>query len=356
MEANCSPCLETLPRMSDPLDRQLSALEVQIHPFVVCEVDSKHRLRLPAMDTAIVHYVLRGSGFLCFPDERCVSISPHTLVFLPPETAHLLVIDPKAPHDVDAGSVCMPLGDGLIAFSAADQAADDRLVTACGTIQANLRTGTGLFGEMREPLIEHCLGNKVIEQAFEQLLDELSHPSFGTRAIAEVLVKQCLVLVLRAQLDRGEIGLLPLLTYQDRRLAPAVTAMLDNPAADHNLEALAKLSNMSRSLFAERFTTVFGQPPIEFLKKLRLRHAARLLSVSDMPVSLISGAVGYASRSYFSRAFSAEYGMDPRRYREESRAQSGQASTGALLRLAGARLLDSMSGSESSNQNGAEPE
>ena len=42
-------------------------------------------------------------------------------------------------------------------------------------------------------------------------------------------------------------------------------------------------------------------------------HSAQLLRSTNLPVQMVALAVGYASRSYFSRAFKAAYGADPKR-------------------------------------------
>ena len=72
---------------------------------------------------------------------------------------------------------------------------------------------------------------------------------------------------------------------------------------------------MSRTAFAERFSATFGEGPIAFLQRARLRLAAQLLTTSPMPVKVIAASVGYDSRSYFSHAFKAAYGVDPTAYR-----------------------------------------
>ena len=72
---------------------------------------------------------------------------------------------------------------------------------------------------------------------------------------------------------------------------------------------------MSRTSFSERFSEVFGQAPMDFVQRVRLRIAARLLSGTDLPVKVIAGSVGYASRSSFSRAFEAIYGASPTDFR-----------------------------------------
>ena len=54
---------------------------------------------------------------------------------------------------------------------------------------------------------------------------------------------------------------------------------------------------------------------MDFVQKVRLRVAARLLTTTDLPIKVIANSIGYASRSYFSRAFRAAYGADPKTFR-----------------------------------------
>ena len=52
------------------------------------------------------------------------------------------------------------------------------------------------------------------------------------------------------------------------------------------------------------------------MQKARLRVAARLLEVTDLPIKAIAASVGYAGSRSFSRAFEAAYGRLPTRYRD----------------------------------------
>ena len=73
---------------------------------------------------------------------------------------------------------------------------------------------------------------------------------------------------------------------------------------------------MSRSSFAEHFKTTFGRGPMELVKEVRLRQAARLLLTTDSSIKRVARNVGYTSRSYFTRAFTATYGTSPADYRK----------------------------------------
>jgi transcriptional regulator GlxA family with amidase domain len=144
---------------------------------------------------------------------------------------------------------------------------------------------------------------------------EVAKPSVGTRAMAETLMKQCLILLLREHLQRADATSPVFMLLQDQRLARAITEVLEKPAATHSVESLAANAGMSRAAFAERFAQVYEQTPMDFVQKVRLRIAAGLLATTDLPIKVISNSIGYASRSSFSRAFRSTYGVDPKTFR-----------------------------------------
>jgi AraC-like DNA-binding protein len=77
---------------------------------------------------------------------------------------------------------------------------------------------------------------------------------------------------------------------------------------------------MSRSRFSHHFSLAYDCTPKAFVQAARLATAARLLKGSDLPVKSIAASVGYASRSHFSRAFQAKFGVDPSAFRQSTNA------------------------------------
>ena len=142
------------------------------------------------------------------------------------------------------------------------------------------------------------------------MLAEGTRPGLGMQAMTEVLMKQCLIALLRQHLlhDGADSPLFTAVHHP--RLARAVLAILDRPAASHSVGSLADLAS-----FAEHFSSAFQQGPIDFVQKVRLRIAARLLTTTDLPLKIIAQTVGYASHPSFSRAFNKAYGIDPLSFR-----------------------------------------
>lgn len=298
------------------IDRLLCLLDVQMHALALCEVTRGAGLRLPGMDDVLIHYILEGSGVLVMEDRTTVEFGRDTMIFLPPGASHDMAETAKAPRLINWEDVAAPLGGGMMHFATAGP--DTAILSACGTISADCG-GLDLFDKLREPVCEDLSGNRVVRSAFELMLQEMQRPRYGTRPLTETLMKQCLILAVRTQVERGEVGLLPVFGLRDPRLVQALLAMMEDPAREHSLEDLARLTGMSRSLFAKRFAEVFDRPAMDLLKQIRLHRSAQLLRATNLPVQMIALTVGYASRSYFSRAFRDAYGVDPRTFRDEAR-------------------------------------
>ena len=75
---------------------------------------------------------------------------------------------------------------------------------------------------------------------------------------------------------------------------------------------------MSRSAFARDFRSTLGVTPIEFVTRIRLNLARRLLVSTARSVETIAADVGFSSRSHFSRVFRDHYGTDPSTFRRRN--------------------------------------
>jgi AraC-like DNA-binding protein len=97
----------------------------------------------------------------------------------------------------------------------------------------------------------------------------------------------------------------------DGRIGRAIARVQERPEAAWTLASLAAVATMSRSAFADRFRSVMGEPPVAYVRRLRLQRAERLLRTSDATLADIASRVGYAAPESLSRAFKARYGVAP---------------------------------------------
>jgi AraC family transcriptional regulator len=101
------------------------------------------------------------------------------------------------------------------------------------------------------------------------------------------------------------------LTYEQRvnRAIDYVVGHLDEPL---RLRELARVALLSPFHFHRVFQALIGATPADFVQRLRLEKALRLLSQSRPPsLTAIALACGFASSSDFSRSFKRRFGVPP---------------------------------------------
>jgi len=102
---------------------------------------------------------------------------------------------------------------------------------------------------------------------------------------------------------------------RDPKVGQALAHLHRNPGRSWTLEDLAAESGTSRTLLAQRFTQLMGEPPLAYLARWRLQLGARLLTTTDRKILQVAYDVGYESEAAFSRAFKRSFGTPPGRYR-----------------------------------------
>ena len=297
------------------IDQLLTTLDVRVEAFAICQACPGWRLSFGPDDTPSIHYVLSGSGFIHVPSSKPIVLSRETLAVLPKGLPH--VFDNAGGRGPEFTYHPSNLSDGpaLPTIRAGNPVEGQPcLIVACGRIRASLVGNLGLFDDLPQPLSE-SFENTPLAERFRALLDELTTPSLGTRALTEAFLMQTIVLFLRRQFQKKEWSPAWLEAFRDVGLGPAVSAIFQRPGHPFTIQELATIVEVSRSVLVERFMAVFRQSPVEFLKHVRLQRAARLLEMTALPVKVVAKSVGYESRSHFSRAFKTAYGIDPTEHR-----------------------------------------
>jgi AraC family L-rhamnose operon transcriptional activator RhaR len=95
----------------------------------------------------------------------------------------------------------------------------------------------------------------------------------------------------------------------------AVDLMVSDLAFPWTLDELGRRVFVGRFHLTHLFARTVGQPPMQYLSRLRGERAAALLTGTDLPVAAIGAKVGWADPAYFSRRFRAAFGVSPRDYR-----------------------------------------
>ena len=289
-------------------------MEIDADPFALCELRGQCTMGLGAQSGATLHYFLAGRGQITFQGHSAIDVEQGTLALVPMARPHTLRCFGEPGHPVPE---CRPAELDLAShLLTADGDADTgKLLSICSHVSVGLRGATGLVNLVREPIVEVVTEGGAMQGLVGRLLQELSSPTLGSKAMIRALLLQCMIHLLRSRLQAKDPGLNWMAALVDENLWSALQQMLEAPGNPHSVESLADTAGMSRSAFASRFSAAYGKGPMELLRELRMHLAASLLAQSDLPVKRIAELAGFQSRSAFTRTFASTIGASPHQFR-----------------------------------------
>lgn len=112
---------------------------------------------------------------------------------------------------------------------------------------------------------------------------------------------------------------------EDELLMLNVTRYIESnlDSAQLSVEELSRHVCMSHASLYRKIVDLTGETPVEYIRSVKLNKAVELLERSNMKISEIGYAVGFASPNYFTRAFRAKFNLSPSEYLTLKRKQVG---------------------------------
>lgn len=275
------------------------------------------------------HVVLRGECALWLPATgETHALTAGSLVILPRGAAHTLHAGParrRAPDVRARPGDLLELKTNLADDAAPDAAAIELL---CGEFEFRGRRRSALLEALPEAVAVQFAGRPDfawLESLVRLMAQEVARPQPGSTALVGELAGALFTLALRAHLAAhpAHDGVLGLMRHD--RLAPALKAMLDEPAAPWTVESLADRCHLSRARFARLFAEHAGAAPLAMLTRLRMELAGRLLAQGGLDTAAVGEAVGYQSEAAFNRAFARHAGVPPGRFRRQAQGDAPSA-------------------------------
>jgi two-component system response regulator YesN len=95
-----------------------------------------------------------------------------------------------------------------------------------------------------------------------------------------------------------------------------------NYKEDISMEQVAEYVNLSPHYFSKLFRQQAGETFIDYLTRLRINEAKRLIAAEEMSLKGICYEVGYKDPNYFSRVFKKTAGITPSEFRQQYGKQS----------------------------------
>jgi AraC family transcriptional regulator len=141
-----------------------------------------------------------------------------------------------------------------------------------------------------------------------RLYDEFQLPDDLTSLAVEALLLEMAVLK-----ERGEKTLRP------RWLSRATYIMHESFTCPLRMRQLAKEMGVHPAHFSRAFRRYFGCSPVEYLRRLRVEEARRLLLTTSKPGATIAIQCGFSDQSHLNRSFLRQLGVTPGVYRRSAR-------------------------------------
>jgi len=265
------------------------------------------------------HVVAEGGGWARAEGHAPIRLRPGDLLLYPQGDAHVLSSAPDltATRDLSVYSrpeaATLPLayvqnGGGaertriVCSFMGLDERPYNPLLTALPSVihlsSDDADAASGWLGSVMRVAVSEARADR---PGGENVLARLAEVMF-VEAIRRHLEK----------LPASQAGWLAGL--RDPVVGQALGALHAEPRRPWTVEDLARLVGQSRSVFAERFGAMVGQPPMQYLALWRMQLASHQL-LQGQAVARVAEAVGYESEAAFSRAFKKLVGQPPALWR-----------------------------------------
>jgi AraC-like DNA-binding protein len=280
------------------------------------------RLIAPSAEHMILfHLLVEGEATARIPGERSVALEAGDIAVLPRGDAHELW-NGRVTELSDSSALLPKILEGAVV---SERGGGGGRITKfiCGYIGCE-RQAQRLFLAGLPPLfkvnIRRDASGGWIENTIRHLASEREPARAGRSALLAKLAEALFIETLRrymAELPRQRTGWLA--AARDSAVGRALGAIHSEPARAWTVASLAQRAGVSRTVFAERFARLLGEPPLTYISRCRMQLGARLLESTDDTVLQVALNAGYESEAAFNRAFKREFALPPARYRSQRR-------------------------------------
>jgi AraC-like DNA-binding protein len=185
----------------------------------------------------------------------------------------------------------------------------------CGAVRFDQPAARTLVAALPDLVrIEALAGPDVerIQGTLSLIAAETARPRPGGEAVITRLADVLVIQAIRAWIETNPdaqpnwLGAL-----RDPEIGRALALIHAEPARAWTVAALSRQVAMSRSAFAARFTTLVGEPAMQYVTRVRMQMAVTALRDEGASVAELANRLGYRSQAAFARAFKRVVGVTP---------------------------------------------
>ena len=266
------------------------------------------------------HLIARGACWGHAVGEAPIRLNEGDLILFPQGDPHVLSSAPGLRASPDMAMFVRPAALPLVYERGGG--GPDRARIICCFLGCDERPFNPLLTALPRTVHLSGAGNELASGWLTTLMNVAVRESGSARAGRDNILARMSELMF-VEAIRRYIETLPpaetgwLAGLRDPVVGQALAALHGEPAAAWTVESLARAVAVSRSVLADRFAEMVGQPPMQYLAMWRMQVASRRLLEGDA-VSEVASAVGYESEAAFSRAFKKLVGAAPSAWRRRS--------------------------------------
>ena len=238
--------------------------------------------------------------------EKSIRLKPGDLIVVPPQTPHHTVIDDsEVPYRRIVFWVSEPFFE-------------------------QLKNESPVYAWLPEMVTQHSRyvfhPDRTAFQGLQSLvfsiIDESEGSRFARETMLQAMIRQLLLSTCRCVYETETVPAEKEAASLFRRLVTYVEAHLDE---EISLDSLAGAFYLSKYYLSHLFKEISGLSVYQYITRRRL-EACRTRIIAGEDITATSQMYGFSDYSSFYRAFTKEYGMSPKKYREmaEIKARSHQ--------------------------------
>lgn len=182
-------------------------------------------------------------------------------------------------------------------------------------------TGSGVGPFLKsydiEPgIVARCMKGEPVRRAFDLLIDRGVRKSKLARPLCAMITRQ-LLMMCRDDAATPVNTDSPAFSLYNR----ARSFIEANYLEIQTLDAVAKGCNLEAPYLCRLFARYHDESPYQFLTRLRMDHASRLLLEPESSVRSVAAALGFKDPFHFSRVFKSMHHVPPSRFRQSMHPQ-----------------------------------
>jgi AraC-like DNA-binding protein len=207
------------------------------------------------------------------------------------------IYGPGVPHRIES-SPTNPLGKYFVGFTGSD-----------------VEPFLNRYG-ISVGMVARCMKGEPVRRAFDSLIDRGVRKSKLAKPLCTLITRQ-LLLMCRDDAARPVNTDSPAFSLYNR----ARTFIEANYLEIQTLDAVAKGCKLEAPYLCRLFARYHDESPYQFLTRLRMDHASRLLLEPEASVRSVASAMGFKDPFHFSRVFKSMHHVPPSRFRQSMHPQ-----------------------------------